>query len=1615
MLEPSSPNLRRDLKVRLKFARPFIIACSTHNSKCAGSAITCLLRLILIKGLSDESLKDVLEAFRDPRRSAKGAASTPIAAAKLRGSAERTTPSILNPGSASPDDSLQSIPTRDGSVSVSGAAADAYQILYDICLLAEGKEPHALHGARLNPAFGLELIESSLTSHIDTIAKSEEIINVCRTRLMPLIIRILSSNTTFALTVRAMRLLRLFTSKLLSAMIAELEVAFNQLNSVLDPLASPKWKRALVLEYYCVIHEDPALVREIYAQYDQEQEKKNIISDHLDLLVRLASEKPAIIGLGQQLSQQPRTEAYQDLPVESIALDSSGIAGAITSPKDDTSQNRTGLSSQWSRMRTRCIDQTDKTEPPDLPATYIYALVLTCITSFSEGLVSFLLPFTAPAVLRSKRKRRIASKKRSQGSKSDDDEEGHGGEASVQPPDESSESDGQLLVNPLGLKNHDVYDQIITSAAMVDRCWPALLAASSTFLNASLDSEYLHALIRSFQKFTQIAGLLDLPTPRDAFLTTLAKHAVPNPLVNTFKSSTTVSPDDSESDTNDDDHDSEREPIPAPPASLEKQSKGSHKLTPVNVRNLLCLRALLNLGIALGPALGESWKIILETLHQVDVALITAEVQNTKGRRHLSRDSIDQKITFADTDEDELGTEKKSVDTAVSRLFQSTNDLPDPPFLHIVACLSSQIYGASRLPKHDNQDQKVDRSKLPSPAVVTPNHHRFVSTSGVKMNTVLAAKEVMLLLDRLAQIAVCNSSRLSQKASSDSGWSVMTTIFTDHLSSPKATPEVRNRAISRLHDVINQVASTTHKASPEQRDSIIRRCTEALAMAASSLWHSNPTKVAEQCTLEVHSMALETLTTLLEQYGDIIRSGWDSVFLIINSIFVINEQPLVEVSKLLIGVSTSTIRSPKLIRPSFTSLELLCSDFLTSVPKTCFLTLLNTQYYFASQSQDLNVSLTSVNLFRNTSDFLQRGQTNQVEFVVDASVAECETDRELVELMERKDTDIPKSAVWVCVLLRLGQLIKDSRAEVRHSALHTLFAIVDASSSGLSAEAWTMCFRHVFFKLLPAAEPVHERQSEGSTSQGSGRDDTACLLVQRLSNCFLQAQETLSGHGDLAVVWDQLIEGYTELLNRRSLAVSQAIFSGLAKVLSVTENPFSTYGIPLDSAWAMWRDNNPSTYELQGGTSNHNAVVAYLQYLHQIYGLLSGRVNVAQAEAVMANLRLCIKESTAVAYGSDMDEMTLVQKLVLEVMALIPTSSAENLVEMAREIAYLVTLAAPGKDDRVQRGKSFVALSRAAMDVLGRLVKQHCANEDAPVARLLSIALGALNTRMHVKYNRNHEGKGPSLWKIATLTAVSLLNTDLLRSCKGSPTDQQSMWTAIVDASDCVAGADTEARESSANITADERFDIENFSQLADIIIPTLGSPSIPDQVRRKHVESIFHHSLVHEPHPDDLARPDQELLDGLRSQHVGRVQDLAPKSRSKMSYVLLDYLFDLVAVQDGSSERVKLAQAAAPYLVLRAGLVLKAYICDQPLRGRMPQPLSQKQEMHYVLKRLVELDSEPAAFPQTAGVRSKRKKHLFLLYGLVMKALKASWRDREMSAALQKVLDAVGEDFGDF
>ena len=199
-------------------------------------------------------------------------------------------------------------------------------------------------------------------------------------------------------------------------------------------------------------------------------------------------------------------------------MQAGGLVGSIGAASTIVDIHSAGISSNWSSIKTALLEQVDKQEPSPLPSTYIYSLALTCLTTFEDGLARFLLPFTVQSEKR-KKKKQVQKEERKEDSID-----------SIQPPpDENSGSKKRRgVVNPLSLSDHPIASEIAVAAGMVEQCWPALLATSSTFFNASMDSENFHTLIRSFQKFTQIAGLLELSTPREAFLTTVGKHELPS-------------------------------------------------------------------------------------------------------------------------------------------------------------------------------------------------------------------------------------------------------------------------------------------------------------------------------------------------------------------------------------------------------------------------------------------------------------------------------------------------------------------------------------------------------------------------------------------------------------------------------------------------------------------------------------------------------------------------------------------------------------------------------------------------------------------------------------------------------------------------------------------------------------------------------------------------------------------------------------------------------------------------------------------------------------------------------------------------------------------------------
>ena len=762
---------------------------------------------------------------------------------------------------------------------------------------------------------------------------------------MPFIISSLSERLNFAVTVRIVRILYTLLRRHLSILKAEGQTALGLLTHMLDQ-DTALWKRSLCMEVLRGIFADATLVRQIFAMYDAQEDGKPILRDLVSAFVRISTEKPAVIGLSHQ-STIPMARQGDTSGSDQVVLEASGIPGIISSSAN-SNELVPGISTQWSTMRVPCIDQLDKSEPPAIPDTYIYSLTLACISGFSEGLAKFILPLTVPERPRKKARMSEAGSKASEPSTPDS-------RAALDR--QASFKKNPVPVNPLLLEDHPRHEDVKLCAGIVDECWPALLATCSTFLYSALDSEYYHGLVRSFQKFTHVAGLLRLATPRDAFLTTLGKSAVPANVLTACTTQTQAPP---------------TQPLESPsmfsnargllsvdslvggssPSERSRQGSIDTSQTSLNTRNLLCLRALLNLGIALGSTLDTAWVIILGTLQEADLVLFSSNKSgksSTATQKPENQNTSDGSSLTAN-----FGSEIKAVETAASRLLESTVDFPNEAFLEVVMALS-KLFGKDDESKADGLG--IALSPSIKPKLPTQTHRRIHSTNSAPITH---NQEDLFALAKLGEVASINIDRLMSYSPEISGWTVLTSELIGAACSPLAASSIRLRAAEILVRIVLESAAASLSLPDETRSVVQLRLLESYSRALRQLRsEEQEATVSSQATdIDVHKIILEGLKSVLEQCGESFISGWDITFEIIGSVF---EDRMLDDDQNKTKVTTI---SPRLIRPSFNSLQLICSDFLSSLPNSCFLLLVDTLYNFCSQDDDLNISLTvSYNLY----------------------------------------------------------------------------------------------------------------------------------------------------------------------------------------------------------------------------------------------------------------------------------------------------------------------------------------------------------------------------------------------------------------------------------------------------------------------------------------------------------------------------------------------------------------------------------------------------------------------------------------------------------------------------
>lgn len=1620
----SETQLAGDLIRKSTFVDPFVLACRSKNVRLASSGAACLQRLVASIAIPRTRLLDLLQAFEEAiplglEVQLKVLQTLPsllqLYAPDLHGEALSRTlsvsadlssnklPMVSSTASATFQQLLEAVFTkatvclndRQSANPESESAQDtedAVAIFIDLCGLLLDDKCEFVRLEKLPPPLILESVESLLSTYGTFILHDDDALKACGDSLIPGLLTLIENSASYPLVVRAFRITFVLTTKHLSQTSDALANLLKLILRIEDRGGNHKWKRILVLEFYRGICSDFEAMRHCFALFDMSPGKTDFVSDLMASLVRIASEDPSLIGLGRQ-STIPSAVAAENDGDLARAVDIPVPVGSVAQAESSS----IGVSAQGSTIQTPCLDQYDRSAPAEVPETYIFTLILGCISAFSDGLSKFIMPLSVP-----NRKSSVPG--------GDDryDADDTQLQQRMSSRNNSSYSKHQQLINPLTRKDISRLSDVEECAKMIESCWPAVLATCSTFLNAALDSYFYHLLIRTVQKLTQVSGVLDLNIPRDAFLTTLAKVSVPanvSSLMNIFYAGHPACQNDSGSSQN-----GEAGQIQTPILSTPKQSIEllTHSL---NVRNLLCLRALLNLGIALGPTLSSSaWTILWQSLEQVE-ALMSVNPA-TKAAQGSSSTTANE-----GSSPNTLAAEITAVDTARRRMIDSTSAYAEPAFQVICKSLFQMIEDI--IPVREGPLDSIKSADLTlRPKATTHKSTRSVSGSWAKASTLEI--EVQFVLKFIGRLASVNLHRFKQESSRAVSWDLIVATLLSLQRNQRLLPHLRLQCANIIDAIVVESCTTSSEEEDENDEDIVlviqKHGIPALQSQIEGIqYHSNNLLKSSGVEVQTVLLMLEALYNVIGSCGEDFDQGWKATFAVLSSVTshralraeIVAETPQSQAE----GVA-------RLYSAAFKITRLISSDFLSNLDDKSLADLLAQFTIFGRQGIDLNMSLTTITLYWNVAGFIEARKDFFVPFV------------EAVDPTSSKDTlteDRSYSNLWHLTVLRLRDHCMDIRSDSRNAAVKMLAKIVETSIPLMSSATLNSYYVVVCLPLLDFyAQQLSDLESPWK--------DTIFKFLHDFVHTTQLHPALLIGDGSFHATWMRLIASARRLLQVRDVALVNTTYDALTDVVTSLRQSDASATLVMDrslleASWTLWISHDPTTMKLEGQTQT--AFASFVSFL-----LAMGAWNFGNLSSI-ENVTLYASEAlNRVIYGASHDPYTIdvnktsaEQDKVLEALEMIKRLSINDekalvlqILSFTRNLTERATTAQlddqPLNSRNGVRQPTGVAFSTACIEKLRAQLTSQAASTTATMNYPFRPTLETCIYLIQTKYSVLPTNPKSPLWQKATLLAAECMeaikshceNHQQLDEIENLTISMGALLNAVFEVNN-LEKRPTETHPPTESILTDEEFDVTQFPAIhrAAHRVLIFGSRSVPQFSQRQYILALFNHSLVARTWYNDLV-PDLENnpLVGLTKTRLGSIRTPIVKFRQKITREALQCLFSLVATptqntmpNDSLSAYTEISILAAPYVLLRFAHTLKTFLADQPLRYLQHPHRALQHELHTILRAFLDLRVTDEAFTpavdqlglDASTIQRDGKSHLRIMTGLVTKFEKM-WRD---------------------
>lgn len=289
----------------------------------------------------------------------------------------------------------------------------------------------------------------------------------------------------------------------------------------------------------------------------------------------------------------------------------------------------------------------------------------------------------------------------------------------------------------------------------------------------------------------------------------------------------------------------------------------------------------------------------------------------------------------------------------------------------------------------------------------------------------------------LRLVATLNIERLVNSLP-DLGWSIVMNHLLFVAGDAGVRPALRIQAAELLDDVLfKALGSHATPSSPEEPKRVQRQVLDALAEQAIL-----DERRATVVDVEVRRMGNETLHRILEAFGHSLLLGWETIFTVC--------------SKACGTDTTSAAKSSKpLVRVAFSSLQLVCTDFLSALSIAQLKLCVQSLTEFSTQMEDVNVALTANGtLWGVTAEMWARWNASARS----NACKPVEGDGEADSLKE----------LWMYLLHCVLRVCGDARAEVRNGAISSLFRVLEQYGESLDEAVWEKIMWEVLFPVSAA-------------------------------------------------------------------------------------------------------------------------------------------------------------------------------------------------------------------------------------------------------------------------------------------------------------------------------------------------------------------------------------------------------------------------------------------------------------------------------------------------------------------------------------------------------------------